>query len=184
MNRLPDLSPEAITDSQRQVLDEIQGGPRGSAAYGPFLGWLWSPPFTDHAQRMGAYLRFETVLDARLKELAILYVGRLWTAQFEWFAHKKFALNAGLGADIIDAIEQRRRPDFVKQDEAAVYDFVAELHDTRRVSDAGFAAAREHLGDAGVAELVGVVGYYTLVSMTLNAFEIPMPDGSPGPLAP
>ena len=182
MSRIPALAEKDMTEAQRRVVAAIRSGPRGSAARGPFLAWLASPELADRAQHLGAYLRFETSVAARLKELAILTVARRWTAQFEWYAHKTFALDAGLSNAVIDAIEARRRPDFSHDDEAAVYDFCKELHETRRVSDARFAAAKTHLGQAGVVELVGVLGYYTLVSMTLNVFEVPMPEGEPPPL--
>lgn len=184
MSRVPTLSPDEMTDAQARVVAEIEAGPRGSSAYGPFRSWLPSPVFADRAQKLGAFLRFETSIPPRLKELAILYVARTWTAQFEWYAHKKFALEGGLAGDVIDAIEARRRPDFVNEDEIAVYEFAEELHQTHQVSDARFKAAQKHLGQAGVTELVGVLGYYTLVSMTLNVFEVPLPDGEPLPLKP
>ena len=184
MSRLPSLAPEDLTEAQKRVLDKIQAGPRGGSTgvQGPFGGWLASPEFADHAQKLGALLRFGTSVPGRLKELGILYVARTWTAQFEWYAHKKIALDAGLDLDVIDAVEARRRPDFKHDDEAVVYDFCVELHETRRVSDACFEAAKKHLGEAGVSELVGVLGYYTLVSMTLNVFEVPLPEGEPLPL--
>ncbi len=184
MPRLPTLSPDEMTDAQRAVYDTISAGPRGSGARGPFNAWLQSPDFADRAQHLGALLRFGTSLSPRLKELAILTVARHWTAQFEWYAHKKFAIEGGLALDIIDALEARRRPDFVNDDEAAVYDFSIELHTTHGVGDGTYANAEKHLGAAGVVELVGLLGYYTLVSMTLNVFEVGLPEGEPLPLKP
>ena len=184
MPRLPTLTPEQMTDAQRAVYDTISAGPRGSGARGPFNAWLQSPDFADRAQHLGALLRFGTSLSARLKELAILTVARHWTAQFEWYAHKKFAIDGGLALDIIDALEARQRPDFVHNDEAAVYDFSIELHATHGVSDGTYANAEKHLGSAGVVELVGLLGYYTMVSMTLNVFEVGLPEGEPLPLKP
>jgi 4-carboxymuconolactone decarboxylase len=182
MARLNTPVREDMTDAQRAVMDAIQSGPRGANAHGPFKGWLASPDFADLAQKLGAYLRFETSIPARLKELAILCVARTWTAQFEWYAHRKLAIAGGLAEDIIDALKDRRRPDFVNDDETVVYEFAMELLQTHEVGDAKFAAAQEILGEAGVSELVGVLGYYTLVSMTLNVFEIPLPDGEAPPL--
>lgn len=184
MSRLPSLAPEDLTEDQRRVLDDIRAGPRGASTGigGPFVGWLASPEFADRAQKLGELVRFGTSVPARLKELGILYVARTWTAQFEWYAHKKFAIEGGLSLDVIDAIQERRRPDFENDDEEAVYDFCVELHDTHRVSDERFEAVKQHLGAAGVSELVGILGYYTLVSMTLNVFEVPLPEGEPVPL--
>jgi len=185
MSRLPSLSPEDLTEDQRRVLDSIRAGPRGASTgiSGPFAGWLASPELADRAQNLGELIRFGTSVPARLKELGILYVARAWTAQFEWYAHKKFAIEGGLSLDVIDAIQVRRRPDFENDDEEAVYNFCVELHETHKVSDARFEAVKQHLGEAGASELVGILGYYTLVSMTLNVFEVPLPEGEPVPLS-
>ena len=184
MDRAPFLEPEDMTAAQRAVHDAIAAGPRGSSRYGPFNAWLQSPELADRAQKLGELLRFGTSIPPRLKELAILCVGRHWTAQFEWFAHKKLALEAGLAPAVIDAVEARKRPDFVNDDEAVIYDFAQELLTRHDVSDARYAAADAALGRAGVVELVSVLGYYTLVSMTLNVFRAPLPDGVAPPLAP
>ena len=183
MSRLPSLEPKDLSDAQKKVLDDIRAGPRGATTGigGPFAGWLASPELADKAQKLGALMRFGTSVPARLKELGILYVARAWSAQFEWYAHKKFAIEGGLSLDVIDAIHERRRPEFTNDDEEAVYEFCVELHETCRVSDACFEAAKKHLGAAGVSELVGILGYYTLVSMTLNVFQIPLPEGEPPP---
>ncbi|HJN21095.1 MAG: carboxymuconolactone decarboxylase family protein [Alphaproteobacteria bacterium] len=184
MPRLPTLSLDGMTDAQRAVYDTISTGPRGSGARGPFNAWLQSPDFANRAQHLGVFLRFGASFSARLKELAILTVARHWTAQFEWYAHKKLAIDNGLTIDVINAVETRNRPDFVNDDEAAVYDFSVELHATHGISDDTYANAEKHLGAAGVVELVGLLGYYTLVSMTLNVFEVPLPEGEPLPLNP
>ena len=109
-------------------------------------------------------------------------IARQWTAQYEWYAHKAFAQNAGLAEAVIDAIEARRRPDFANAEEAAVWDFADELLRTHGVGDTAYRAALDHLGADGVTELVGVLGYYTMVSMTLNVFDAPLPDGVEPPL--
>ena len=183
MDRVPFLEPEDMTAAQRAVHDAIAAGPRGSSRYGPFNAWLQSPELADRAQRLGVLLRFGTSVPPRLKELAILCVARRWTAQFEWYAHKELALEAGLDPAVIDAVEARRRPAFANDDETAVYDFAQELLTRHDVSDPRYAAAEAALGRAGVVELVGVLGYYTLVSMTLNVFRAPLPDGIAPPLA-
>lgn len=184
MNRIPFLEPAEMTEAQRGVHDRIAAGPRGSGRYGPFNAWLQSPEFADRAQELGALLRFGTSIEPRLKELAILCVGRHWTAQYEWYAHKKFALDAGLAPAVVDALEARKRPAFANEDEAVVYDFAQELLTSHDVSDVRYAAAEALLGRHGVVELVGVLGYYTLVSMTLNVFRAPLPDGIAPPLEP
>jgi 4-carboxymuconolactone decarboxylase len=123
-------------------------------------------------------------LEPRLSELAILITARQWTAQFEWFAHAPMALEGGLSAEIIEALRQRRMPVFAQADEAAIYDFCTELYRESRVSDATYEATKTQLGEQGVVDLVGILGYYAMVSMTLNVFEMPLPDGVEPPLEP
>ena len=123
-------------------------------------------------------------MDKRLAELAILTVARKWTAQFEWYAHKKFAIAAGLSESIINSIEQREQPEFINKDEQAIYNFSMELQKDHIVSDSTFDEAIRHIGRIGVTDLVGLLGYYTLVSMTLNVYQIPLPNSEPPPLAP
>ncbi|HIO02250.1 MAG TPA: carboxymuconolactone decarboxylase family protein [Alphaproteobacteria bacterium] len=184
MKRFVTLTSEEMNENQQAVWEEIQSGPRGASPNGPFMAWLQSPTLADCAQKLGEYLRFHAQIDKRLAELAILTVARHWTAQFEWFAHKKFALEAGLSRDIIDSIQTHERPNFANDDEAAVYDFSVELQKTHQVSDAGYNAVMKHIGQAGAVDLVGLLGYYTLVSMTLNVYQVNLPGGEPAPLNP
>ncbi|MBT3536763.1 MAG: carboxymuconolactone decarboxylase family protein [Rhodospirillaceae bacterium] len=183
MPRIPTIEPSAMNDQQRRFYDNIVAGPRGGMG-GPFQAWIHSPDFADRAQNVGEYCRFNSVLEPRLSELAILVTARKWTAQFEWFAHEPIALKGGLSAGIIADIKERRTPTFEAPDEAAVYAFAMELHYDNKITDATYAEATARLGDQGVVDLVGVLGYYVLVAMTLNAFEMPLPDGVPLPLAP
>ena len=184
MNRLVTLTPEEMDESQQAVWKEIQSGPRGSSTHGPFMAWLQSPSLADRAQKLGEYLRFNSRMDKRLSELAILTVARHWTAQYEWFAHKELALKGGLAHDIIDSIERQERPNFSSEDEAAVYDFSVELQQTHQVTDAKYDAVVTHIGRPGAVDLVGLLGYYTLVSMTLNVYQVKLPNGVPAPLKP
>ena len=184
MTRLESLSPEDMNESQLAVWGEIRSGPRGASPHGPFMAWLQSPQLADRAQKLGEYLRFNAQMDKRLSELAILTVARHWTAQYEWFAHKKFALDAGLAEDIIDSIQDHERPNFVKDDEAAIYDFSIELQNAHKVSDDKYQGVVQHVGSAGAVDLVGLLGYYTLVSMTLNVYKVKLPNGVPDPLRP
>ena len=184
MKRLVTLTSKEMNESQQAVWDEIRSGPRGGSPHGPFMAWLQSPKFADRAQKLGEYLRFNAQMEKRLSELAILTVARHWTAQYEWFAHKTFALKAGLQSNIIDSIAEKKRPDFVNDDEAAVYDFSMELHNTHQVNDEAYNTVVQHIGKAGAVDLVGLLGYYTLVSMTLNVYQVSLPDGEPDPLKP
>ncbi len=178
MSRRAAIDLDHLTDAQQQAADEIVAGPRGSVR-GPFVPWLNSPELARRAQRLGEFARFHTSLPERLKELAILCTARHWAAQFEWWAHAPLALEAGVAQAVVDAIAANETPDFAAADEAAVYAFCRELYTTRRVSDATYRAVADHVGDQGAVELVGVLGYYALVSMTLNVFEVAPPGGDP-----
>ncbi len=171
-----------MTPAQREAAAAIMSGPRGSMR-GPFKALLQSPVLADRAQRLGAFVRFESSLPARLNELAILVVARHWTAQFEWYAHRELAEAAGLDPAIADAIALGRRPASMAADEAAIHDFALELLTTKQVSDATFARVRDLFGEAGVIDLVGALGYYTLVSMVLNVDRYELPEGVAPPLA-
>lgn len=174
--RLPPIPEPEMTETQRRVRADIAAGPRG-AVRGPFDALLRSPELADRLQKVGAYVRFESSLPARLSELAILVTARHWGAQYEWYAHRRLAEKAGLAPAIADAIAERRRPDAMQADEAAVYDFCRELHETKQVSDAAWNAALERFGERGVIDLIGTCGYYGAVSMVLNATRHPLPEG-------
>ena len=184
MERLLPLTDDQMNERQQAILEDIRSGPRGPSAHGPFLAWLQSPDLADRAQKLGEYLRFEAQMDKRLAELAILTVARKWTAQFEWYAHKKFAISAGLSKAVINSIEQREQPNFINEDEKAIYNFSMALQESYAVDDVTFNEAVRHIGRTGVTDLVGLLGYYTLVSMTLNVYEIPLPHSEPPPLDP
>ena len=184
MERLSPLTDDQMNERQQAILEDIRSGPRGPSAHGPFLAWLQSPDLADRAQKLGEYLRFEAQMDKRLAELAILTVARKWTAQFEWYAHKKFAISAGLSENVIDSIEQRKQPNFVNEDEKAIYNFSMALQESYAVDDVTFNEAVRHIGRTGVTDLVGLLGYYSLVSMTLNVYQIPLPNSKPPPLDP
>ena len=169
--RLPAFNPADATPEQKAVLDEILSGPRGNLN-GPFLGWIHSPEFAQHAQRLGALCRYRTGLPLRLSELAILVTAARWRAQAEWAIHHPIALDAGVQAADAEAIRQGRRPEFASADDASIYDFAIELHETKRVSDATYVAAVERFGLQTVINLVGLLGYYALVAMTLNVFDM------------
>jgi 4-carboxymuconolactone decarboxylase len=175
--------PERMTPRQREVAEAIAGGPRGGLR-GPFQAWLRSPEVADRFQRVGEYVRFKSSIPPALNELAILVTAREWTAQFEWYAHRELAMKAGLPAAIADAIARGERPEGMDADQRAVYDFAAELHRERSVSDAAYAAVAERFGERGVVDLVAACGYYVAVAMTLNVARVPLPEGVPPPLEP
>jgi 4-carboxymuconolactone decarboxylase len=179
--RFKQLAEADMDEAQRKVYQDIASGPRGGVR-GPFNALLRSPELADRAQKLGEYVRLKSSLPARLSELAILVTARHWSAQYEWHAHHAFALKAGLAPQIAADIAQGRRPAGMKDDEAAVYAFCKELHESKFVSDATYAAALQQLGERGVVELIGVSGYYTLVSMVLNVERAPLPEGVAPPL--
>jgi len=181
--RFPPLTPDQMTPDQREVAEAIASGPRGGLR-GPFQAWLRSPALADRLQKVGEYLRFSSAVPRQLNELAILLTARAWDAQFEWYAHHRLALEAGLDPAVAADIAEGRRPASMRADEAVVYDFCTELRATRRVSDATLAATLDLLGEQGVIDLIAVSGYYDLVSMTLNVAEVALPDGLPPPLKP
>jgi 4-carboxymuconolactone decarboxylase len=170
-HRLPDFQIANATDEQKAVLQDILNGPRGSLD-GPFLGWIHSPQLAGHAQRLGAFCRYNTGLPLRLSELAILVTAARWRSQAEWHIHYPIALAAGLPASVADAIQAGTRPLFDHPDDALVHDFAIELHESKRVSDATFDAAVARFGHEIVINLVGLLGYYSLVAMTLNVFDM------------
>jgi 4-carboxymuconolactone decarboxylase len=179
--RFPTLKPEAMTPAQRQVADNIASGPRKSLS-GPFNAWLRSPELADRMQKVGEYLRFQSSVPKRLNEFAILITARTWNAEFEWYAHYPLALQAGLKPQIAADLAAGQRPASMADDEATVYDFLGELRRDKRVSEATYARAKALLGESGVIDLIGVAGYYDLVSMTLNVAQVKAPEPGPLPL--
>ena len=180
--RFTTLAPETMTTDQKRVADAIQSGPRGAGLRGPFNALLRSPELCDLVQRLGAFVRFGTSIPQRLNEMAIIMAGRKWTAQYEFYAHRRLALEAGLSPAIADAIAANQRPASMAKDEETVYDFVSELLATGGVSDPTFQRVNDTFGERGVVDLVGAVGYYSLVSMTLNVAQVPLPAGVTPPL--
>jgi 4-carboxymuconolactone decarboxylase len=181
--RLPPLAEADMNDAQREVRRAIASGPRGGVR-GPFDVLLRSPELADRLQKVGAYVRFESSLPARLAELAILVTARHWGAQYEWYAHRRLAEQAGLAPEIAQDIAEGRRPAAMQADEAAVYEFCKALHETHGIGDEAWRAALERFGERGVIDLIGTCGYYTTVSMVLNATRHPLPEGVAPPLAP
>ena len=176
MSRVPQLSEAELNAEQQSIYDTIIQS-RGSIS-GPFRIWLYSPEFAQRAQSLGEFVRYKTCLEARQSELAILLTARQHNCQVEWSLHEKFALEAGLDPLVIDNIRDKTLPCFSTPDEKAIYEFSTELLRHNFVQDSTFEAVQDHLGKPGVVELVGIIGYYTLVAMTLNAFHVPLPENA------
>lgn len=178
--RFSPLTEAAMTPDQRRVAQGIASGPRGSWQRGPFKALLRSPDIADRIQKVGEFVRFKSSIEPRLNELAIILCARKWTAQYEWYAHRRLALEAGLKPEIADAIAEGKRPANLQPDETVVYDFAHELLHTGVVSDATFEAAKQRFGEQGVIDLIGAVGYYTIVSFVLNVDRVSLPaDATP-----
>jgi len=186
--RFRQIPVESLTAEQRALYDAIKSGPRSavknSAAAkpgplgGPFNVLLRSPEIGNIIQSLGAAIRFKSSIPAKLNELAIIITARHWDAHYEWQAHHRLALEAGLDPAIGEDIAQGRRPVKMSEDEAIVYDFSRELHETHGVSDATYQRALERFGEHGVMDLIAVNGYYGLVSMILNVDRTPLPEGA------
>lgn len=180
-DRFKPLTAAEMTPEQKAMVDAILAGPRTSLN-GPFNVMLRSPDLGDRLQKVGEYVRFKTSIPPRLNELAILVTARAWTAQYEWYAHQQYALKAGLPPVVIEEIAAGKRPSKMESDEEIVYNFTRELIDTKQVSDANFNAVKDKFGERGVVDLIGLVGYYHIVSMLLNVDRYPLPEGAKPPL--
>jgi 4-carboxymuconolactone decarboxylase len=174
----PDMSPD-----QARVYETIIGGKRG-AIIGPLRVALHRAELADKWQQLGELLRFRTSLSPRLSELAILITARHWDSQFEWLVHEPIAIQAGLRTDAAAAIKNCQRPTFEHTDEETVYDYVTELFDRHQVSDKVYQRALVLLDSVGIVELTALVGYYSMVALTLNAHEVPLPPEATPPLPP
>jgi 4-carboxymuconolactone decarboxylase len=175
-------SPEDMSSDQRQTYDEAIAGKRGRPP-APMMAWLNSPEMARHATRLGEVLRFDTIFPARLSEIAILVTARHWTSHYEWFAHKRLALAGGMDPTIADAIRDRRTPVFDDPQAKMIYDVAKSLHEGHGLTQPLYDEAVEALSLRGVVEIIGLCGYYTMVSMTLNTFEFALPDGQVSELA-
>ncbi|WDZ96990.1 carboxymuconolactone decarboxylase family protein [Herbaspirillum sp. WKF16] len=168
-SRLPAIAREQMTPDQTAMLDAILAGPRKNLN-GPFVAWIHSPQLGELAQRLGAFCRYETGLPLRLSELAILATAAAWQSQAEWHIHLPIAVDAGLPADAAERIRKGEAPVFRENDERVIWNFASELYRDKRVSDATYAEACALFGLPVVVNLVGLLGYYALVAMTLNTF--------------
>jgi 4-carboxymuconolactone decarboxylase len=174
--RMAEIPLDQMSPAQRSVADAILSGPRKSIG-GPFNAWLRSPELADRLQKVGEYVRFNSSLDKRINEMAILMTAQAWGSQYEWYAHAPLAIKAGLDPAIVAAIGAGRKPDTMKDDEAIVWEFSTQLRRDHAVDDAIYAKALEKLGEQGIMDLVAVNGYYDVVSMTLNVARVVPPPG-------
>jgi 4-carboxymuconolactone decarboxylase len=180
--RMPALDPARMTEAQKKAAQELAAGPRGGVK-GPFIPLLRSPELMDRLQKVGETLRFRSSLEARVNEFLMLVVSRQWTQHFEWSVHVPLALKAGLKLETVQSLAQGRRPVGMAKDEEIVYDFCDELARTKGVCDATYVRAVDQFGEHGVIDMLGLVGYFTTVSMVMNVAHTPPPkDDSVTPL--
>ena len=178
VERMPMLEPAAMNEAQRKAAQALAAGPRGGVK-GPFIALLRSPELMDRLQQVGEYLRFRSSLEPRVSEFLMLIVSRRWTQQFEWTVHVPLALKAGVTPQTIESLAAGGRPAAMAADEALAHDFCDELLRNKGVSDATYRAAVDHFREAGVIDMLGVIGYFTTVSMVLNVARTPAPrDGN------
>ena len=175
--RLALLNEAKMNKAQRALLTSLRASPRGQSIMprGPFAAWMHAPQLGELAQRLGAHCRYNKAVPPRLSEFAILCTARMWRAQYEWYAHAPIAARAGVKPKTIADIRAGREPKSAPKDERAIYAFVQELYRTRRVSDRTYKRVHTFLGDSAMVELVAILGYYTLVAMTLDVFRMMPP---------
>ncbi|HTE86304.1 MAG TPA: carboxymuconolactone decarboxylase family protein [Dehalococcoidia bacterium] len=176
MSRVPPIEIDKLTPEQRRLHDEIAGA-RSGHVRGPFAIWLRLPQIADKANQLGNVLRRGGKLERRLFELMVLTIARRWSAQYEWFAHEKNALAAGLATDVVEAIRARQVPNFAREDERLIYEIVTEIDETRTLSQPNYERAVDALGLDLLIELVTAAGFYSSVAMMINVFEAPVPGG-------
>jgi len=175
MARLPDIDETKLSPEQRAIYDRMMRE-RGHMR-GPFAVWLRNAELCENTLKLQEMFASRVKLERRLLELMILVAARSATAQYAWFIHEPYALKFGISPEIIEAIRQRRTPDFTRDDERVVYDLTTELNATRTLSEASYQRGMAMFGEQVMVELVGAIGFYAMVAMTLNGFAVPVPGG-------
>lgn len=184
MARLTRRTTETMTEPQRELFEQMADGRKNVSdghIGGPFDAWALNPAIGLRLWQAGGAIRFKPTIDRRYIELAILVTGELWQSQFEWFAHEPMARDAGVPEAVIQAVKIGAEPSFASPIDEVCWRFCRTLHRERKVDSTTYAAAVEAFGESGVADLVNTCGFYTLVSMTLNAFEVDLPAGAEPP---
>ena len=172
MTRIKDWTVENLTEEQKEIHDTIVSGPRGHVV-GPLRIWLNNPGLARSAQTVGEYARYGTSLSKGLSELAIITTGRVWSSAFEWEHHAPLAIEGGIDPENVNIISMGQRPNFTKAEEEAVFDFAAEANILKNVSDNTYNNLVKTLNETAAIDIVGICGYYSLISMTLNVFKVP-----------
>ena len=181
-DRMPPIPAAQLTEAQKKAIEEFKTA-RKTEVSGPFVPLLRSPEVMNRARAMGDYLRFRSSLPPRLSEFVILVTARQWTQQYEWNAHEPLARQGGLNGEVIKAIAEGRRPDRMADDEDALYSLCEELRRNQSVSDATYARAVKAVGEQGVIDTIGLMGYYSLLAMVMNTARTPLAETVKPPLA-
>lgn len=177
--RLPDLSPEQMTPRQRELSDRITK--RRGHTRGPYVAWLHSPGMADPAEALAAYARYECSLSRKLREFSILITARFWDAQYSWNSHVGKAVEAGIDAETVRAIAEKRRPQFKAEDERVFFAFSMEMLEQHFVSDETYRAAQAMFGNEGLVDIVGCIGNFSMLAMLLNTFQVDLQPGAVPP---
>ena len=172
MTRIKDWKVEDLTEEQKEIHNAIVSGPRGHVV-GPLRIWLNNPGLARRAKTVGEYARYGTSLSKGLSELAIITTGRVWSSAFEWEHHAPLAIEGGIDPENVNIISMGQRPNFTKAEEEAVFDFAAEANILKNVSDNTYNNLVNILNETAAIDIVGICGYYSLISMTLNVFKVP-----------
>lgn len=172
--RLDKIDPEDWNDRQRDVAERI--AERRGAVRGPYQVWIHSPGACDRVEALGTYVRFDSTLPERLRELSLLMAARAWDAQYSWNAHVDKAVEAGIPRAAVEAIARRESPSFGRDEDAAFYSFCHELLNEHFVADETYAEALEHFGPEGLVDAVASLGNYSMLGMCLNAFQVDLQE--------
>jgi len=175
MSRLPEIDATQLSPEQRAIYDRMLRE-RGHLR-GPFAVWLRNAELCENTLKLQEMFASRVKLERRLLELMILVAARQSNAQYAWFIHESYALDFGISSDIVEAIRERGRPNFTRDDERLVYDITVEINTTRALSEASFQRGKAMFGEQVMVELVSGIGFYSMVAMTLNAFAVPVPGG-------
>ena len=179
MARIEDVKRENLSPRQQQLYDDIMRTRPRSGLSGPFSVWIHTPDIAEPADGLANCFRVSPKLEKRLIELIVLLMCRDATVKYAWSVHEPVARTAGLSDETIDAIRGRKKPNFKRDDEALVFDVVTELQATKTLSTATFDRAKSVLGRDGLIEAVSCVGFYGMIGLVLNVFDIPPQPGGP-----
>jgi 4-carboxymuconolactone decarboxylase len=183
VTRFPPLKLDDLSPAQKAWADALAAPPRnGKISNPPYRAYVHSPDLAARLTELASYLRWHTSLPPRLSELAILITAREWTAQYEWYAHYPHAIEGGLDPKVAAAIADGKRPEGMRDDEIALYDLATSLYRDRKVTDAVYKAALDKFGERGIMDIIGIIGFYGITSMTLITMQAGAPDGKVPPL--